>query len=662
MASTQVPSESAAAVPAKVAEAEIREALACFEAEWHDETILACERVLKLESGRAEALYLLGLTCYDLDQTLKGIKLIEKAHELRPEVQEFAEALAAAYARIGRINDGLFFAKLATTLAPHPTIAGLLPERFGTFFRNLETGRTFLYRNKSAKALEEGDFQAAAEHAERQLELTPGDVPSLRLLARASLELGNTGTAVSALQSVLHSEERTPEDLSRLGEALAAGGRHEEGLACYRAAVEREPDEPRFHSRLLAALLRRPSLASRDLSEAHDEWQRRQATGIQPRDGFDGRDRDPNRPIRVAYLSGGFHASETMQIFEPVLRAHRREQVQVYCYSDGTRCDRVTESLIRSADRWTNVTGVDDETFWQILRGDEIDLVVDLSGHHDRGRPLALARRPAPVAVSWLGYPHAPGVPGIDYFLSDRTAWPETLDQPRTGEKVWRAERACFAWRPPGVIPEVGPLPAGQTGHPTFGASCDLAMIGAMTAFHWAGVLDGVENARLLICNRFDRDQAAIDRCLEHFSNMGLRDQVDIVNMADNFATPFEFYDHVDLALDPSPSGDLVEQCRALWMGVPPITLAGDRHAARLGASLLAAAGHPEWIADSPAALTTIAAGLAKDLNRLAALRAGLRDEVAASPLADVGGLTRSLEATYRSMWQTWCAEATSAE
>jgi predicted O-linked N-acetylglucosamine transferase (SPINDLY family) len=206
------------------------------------------------------------------------------------------------------------------------------------------------------------------------------------------------------------------------------------------------------------------------------------------------------------------------------------------------------------------------------------------------------------------------------------------------------------------VIPDVGALPARQAGHTTFGASCDLSMIGPTTAFHWAGVLDAVEDARLLICNRFDGDQAAIDRCLELFSNMGLRDRIDIVNMADNFATPCEFYGYVDLALDPSPCGDLVEHCRALWMGVPLITLAGDRHAARLGASLLAAAGHPEWIAESPDSLTAVAAGLAGDLDRLAALRARLRGEVAASPLADVHGFTHSLEETYRSMWQRWCA------
>jgi predicted O-linked N-acetylglucosamine transferase (SPINDLY family) len=142
---------------------------------------------------------------------------------------------------------------------------------------------------------------------------------------------------------------------------------------------------------------------------------------------------------------------------------------------------------------------------------------------------------------------------------------------------------------------------------------------------------------------------------------MGLRDQVDIVNMADNFASPFEFYQHVDLALDPGlepgTGGVILENARALRMGVPLLALAGAHHARRLGASLLAAAGHPEWSAESPAELAGIAAGLAADPNRLAALRGGLRDELAAAPLTDVAGFTRDLEAAYRAMWGAYLAK-----
>jgi predicted O-linked N-acetylglucosamine transferase (SPINDLY family) len=634
----------------------VREALSCLEAEWHDEAILACEQALKQGPGCAEAVYLLGLLTFDLDEPTRGLELLEKAHEMSPAVQEFAEALAATYARLGKVNDALFYAKVATTLAPHPLIPGLLPERFGTFFRNLESGRPSLYRDRAERKVESGAFSKAAADCEKQLELTPGDAGSLRLLARACLGTGQSAQAVAACHALLHGDEPLPEDLGMLGQALSAAGRHDEATACHQAAIEQAPDQPGLHSRFLADLLRRPGAEAAELAKAHGGWQARHAAGITPRPLPPDGDADPERPLRVAYLSGAFYNNDLMRLFEPVLKAHRRGRIEAYCYADGIRTDVMTEGLMRAADKWTDITGVDDETVWQILRGDAVDVVVDLSGHHDGGRPLVLARRPAPIAVGWLGYPHPPGVAAIDHFLTDGLAWPKDQGEPTTGEQIWRLPRSHFAYSAPGLLPPVGPLPAEQAGHITFGASGDLGLIGPGTAALWARALRAVPGARLLICNRLDQDQAGIDRCLELFAHLGLRDRVDAVNMADNFRSGFEFYQHVDVALETSPSGAVVEACRALWMGVPVITLAGGHHAARLGASLLHAAGHPEWVAESADDLTAIAARLGTDLEALADLRARLRDELGRSALADVAGLTECLEDAYRAMWRNWCA------
>ena len=135
-------------------EAALREAIAALDDEWQDEAILACERALKTNPACAEAIYLLGLVAFDLDEPVRAIKLLEKAHELSPQVQEFAEALAAVQARLGKVGEALFYAKLATSLAPHPTIRDLLPERFGTFFKNLEAGETHFYRSRAERKFE----------------------------------------------------------------------------------------------------------------------------------------------------------------------------------------------------------------------------------------------------------------------------------------------------------------------------------------------------------------------------------------------------------------------------------------------------------------------------------------------------------------------------
>ncbi len=474
-------------------------------------------------------------------------------------------------------------------------------------------------------------------------------------MARACLGTGQATKAVAACHALLHDGEPLPGDLSTLGQALSAAGRHDEAAACHQAAIERAPDQPGLHSRFLADLLGRPGTEAAELARAHGRWQTRHAAGIGPRPRPPGLDADPERRLRVAYLSGAFYANDLMRLFEPVLKAHRRDRVEAYCYADGTRADAVTEGLMRAADKWTDITAVDDETVWEILRGDAVDIVVDLSGHHEGGRPLALARRPAPVAVGWLGYPHPAGGAAADHFLSDGLAWPSDLGEPTTGERVWRLPRAHFAFNPPGLSPPVGPLPAGQAGHITFGASCDLGLIGPGTTALWARALGALPGARLLICNRFDQDQAGIDRCLELFSHLGLRDRVDVVNMADNFRSGFEFYQHVDIALDAAPNGAVVEACRALWMGVPVIVLAGGHHAARLGASLLNAAGHRDWVAERPDDLAAIALRLGTDREGLAELRARLRDEIEHSALVDVAGFTECLEDAYRAMWRAWC-------
>ncbi len=636
----------------------VRAALEALEAEWYDEAILACERALKRDQGCAEAVHLLGLVTLELDQPSRALALLETAHGMNPEVQEFAEALAATYARVGKVNDALFYAKLATTLAPHPTIPGLLPERFGTFFGNLDSARPSLYRHRAERQLESGDPAQAAASCERQLELTPGDTESLRVLARACLGTGQAARAVSACHAVLHGEDSDSRDLSVLALALSAAGRHDEAATCHQAAVEQGPEQPGLHSRLLADLLRRPGIEAVQLADAHRQWQLRHAEVIDPRPLPGTHDADPERPLRVAYISGAFYMNDLMQLFEPVLKAHRGERIEAFCYAEGTRCDIMTERLMRAAAKWTDITGVDDETVWEILRGDAVDIVVDLSGHRDGGRPLVLARRPAPVSVSWLGYPHPPGVAAIDYFLTDGLAWPEGLSAPATGEGLWRLPRAHFACRLPAPLPPIGPSPAGQAGHLTFGASGELGLIGPGTALLWARVLGALPGARLLICNQFDQDQDCVERCLELFSHFGLRGRVDVVGMAENFASALDFYQHVDIALHGAPCGTVVEACRALWMGVPVIALAGDHHAARLGASLLHAAGHDEWLAEGPEEIVKIALGLGADLGALADLRGRLRDEVQGSALSDVEGFTRCLEDAYRDMWRTWCEDA----
>ena len=357
----------------------------------------------------------------------------------------------------------------------------------------------------------------------------------------------------------------------------------------------------------------------------------------------------------MAYLSGALRRNDFTELFTPVLQGHRKSDIETYCYSDGTQTDGVTETLMQAATKWIDITDVDDETVWEILRGDEIDIAVDLSGHFEGGHPSVFARRAAPVSVAWLGYPVPPGIPAMDYFMTDGVTWPDSLPEPTTGEQIWRLSRSPFAYLPPVHLPPVGELPAAKSGNLTFGVNCDLAVITPARACGWAQLLRSLGGARLLVCNRFDQDQACIERVKELFSHFGLRDRVDVVNMADNFRSEFDFYHYIDLALDSGTAAAIVENCRALWMGVPVLGLAGRHAATRLCASLLSAAGRPKWCAEDIDSCVATARALTEDLDQLAALRQGLRSEVADSVLGDVAGLVRDIEFAYRAMWRKRC-------
>ena len=624
----------------------IREAAEALESEWHDEAILACERAFRLDPKCAEALHILGLVYFDLNEPSKAIEALQQAHEWNPSRQETADALAAIMVRLGKVNEALFYAKLATTLAPHPSIDALLPERFGSFFKNFETGNPNMYFWRASAGFRDGRYDEAIDNCRRQLELTPRDAASLRLLGLASLRAGQFEAAVSAFHGAFPSETPDPEDLASLGLALAALGRSAEAEACHAEALARAPDDARLHSRLLAETLRRPGTGAAEVRAAQSAWIKRHAKAIEPRALKPAAGRDPERPLRVGYVSSRFHHSDFAELFEPVLHAHRRGRVEAYCYHDSLRSDSSSESLMTGAAKWIDIAGVDDETLWQIFRGDEIEVAVDLNGHFDEGRPLAFARRLAPVAVSWLGSPMPLGLEGLDYFVSDAVA------SPGTAADTWRLPRAPFAFLAHASIPETGPLPAERAGRLTYGVSCDLRLLTPALLRGWSRLLDMDETAGLLICNRFNQDAASIQRVLAVFAHFGLGGRVDIVNMADNFNSEYEFYRHVDIALDTGSCDSLAENCRAVWMGTPLMTLAGPHPAARLGASLVHAAGHPEWAVDSAKGLAALARTLGKDLGKLAALRAGLREAVLKTPLANPVDLTAALETAYRAMWE----------
>ena len=620
----------------------INRAIDSLRDEQTDACVAACETALDCQPQCPEALLLLGLTSLSLGEPAHAITLIEQAYAKNDRFSPFAQALAVAHAHIGNVNDGLFYAKLATTLPPHPKYPDILPSPFDNFLSNLEDARPFLYRSRATTSLEAGRFADAIDAASKQLSMSPGDPQSLRLLGRASTAAGATERAIATGHALVHGDPVEADDFALLGAALTTSGQWSEAANAYRAARHLAPDDPALASAQIANAVCDPAVSPSAAAALHSAWQTRFAPAARPRAT---EKRDPAKPLRIGYLSNAFHAGEVAQLIMPVLDLHGAAGAETYCYADGCRGDLITERIINTATRWTDLTGVDDLTAAAILVGDDLDIAIDLTGHGPGSRLRTLAHSAVPVTAGWFAYPHPSG---LDHFVATETLWPTGDAEPSaTGDAVAYLPRVWVPFHPPAIMPDVSPAPVMANGHVTFGINGNLAHIGAPFAAACHAVLSAHPTARLLIGNDRNLDDFAINRCYETFANVGLRHRVDIVDAAANFANPFEFYHHVDIALASGPVTSVVETCQALWMGVPVLCTPSDRPAGRAAAATLVAAGCEAWVAATDTALPAIAADLCAVPDDLAKTRGELRGRVSASPLADVATATRELEGLY---------------
>jgi len=308
-------------------------------------------------------------------------------------------------------------------------------------------------------------------------------------------------------------------------------------------------------------------------------------------------------------------------------------------------------------EHWHDISAIDDASLAEQIREDGIDILVDLAGHTAGGRLQTFARKPAPVQVAWLGYPCTTGLAAMDYRITDAYADPAGVSEAHYSETLFRLPDTFDCYGPPRDAPEVGYLPAIAQGHVTFGSFNNLAKLSAEVRALWARLLLAVPGSRLLLKSVPLADAAARQRLIGDFAAHGVGEERLILAAAE--ATHFSHlkrYHEVDIGLDPFPYNGVTTSFEAMWMGVPVVTLAGSGFISRMGVTMLTNLGMTELIADTPQGYVETAARLAGDIDRLAALRAGLRDRMAKSPLTDARRFTLNLESAYRQMWAEWCS------
>jgi predicted O-linked N-acetylglucosamine transferase (SPINDLY family) len=371
-------------------------------------------------------------------------------------------------------------------------------------------------------------------------------------------------------------------------------------------------------------------------------------------------DRDPERRLRVGFVSADLHEHAVSTFLLPLLRSLDPAQVEPVLYANVARPDATSRRLQAYA-RWDSIAGDPADAVAARVRAQAIDILIDLGGHTMTSQLLIFARKPAPVQATWLGYAGTTGLDAIDWRLSDAVCDPPA-DDALSSERVMRLD-GFHCYVPPPDAPEVASPPCAASGTVTFGSFNSTIKLSDPAVALYARVLAAVPDARLLLKSSAALDDALLRYHVARFVAHGIAaERVTVSPWIAGTASHLARYGAIDIALDALPYCGTTTTCEALWMGVPVVTLVGDRHAARVGASLLGQVGLHELIARTPDDFVAIATSWATRLAELAQLRAGLRARVAASPLCDAPGFARRFEAALRAMWRDWLARSDRTE
>ncbi len=543
--------------------------------------------------------------------------------------------LGNALARLGRLNDAVPVYQRAVVLQPDS-----LDARLG-----LASTLTSLGHSQQALTLY------------REIEQVQPDFPGLQLnFGLACMKLGRPEEAIAHYDRAI---ALRPDDYmahNNRGNALREQQRNAEAIASFRRALDIKPDHARAHSNLLLTL-NYVEASQEAIYQESLRFQACQAAALTPATRAFPNSREPQRVLRVGYVSADFRRHSVAYFLKALLATHDRERVQVYCYSNVERADTVTADFQALADQWRAITGLPDSTVADQILDDGIDILVDLGGHTGDNRLLTFARKPAPVQVSWLGYPNTTGVAAIDYRLTDEIVDPPGDADALHTETLLRLPGGFLCYRPGAAVASATvALREADAGAMTFGSFNTLSKVTPDVIRVWSEILKRIPESRLLLKSEALVEEGARARLTSAFAAHGVApERIELVPWIEEYGQHMALYARVDVALDPFPYNGTTTTCEALWMGVPVITLRGNRHAARVGASVIHHAGLTEWIAQSESEYIALATASAADRLALAASRPAIAERVRGSLLTDQARFTTELEDAYRNMWAAWC-------
>ncbi|MDC1428133.1 tetratricopeptide repeat protein [Rhodospirillaceae bacterium] len=479
-------------------------------------------------------------------------------------------------------------------------------------------------------------------------------------LAHAHNNIGNLYQAVFKNRESILSYKRSlvlqpdhPKAYNNLGNASMGLGQHKEAITHFDRAIQLKKDYAEVYSNKYFCLHYSSIFSPSDIFIQHTEFERvfGHSKKIQH---FSLGEKEPLKErLRIGYVSPDFKEHSVSYFFEPLLKNHNAERIETFCYYNDIILDETTDRLQRYSDHWRSIIGLSDVDVIKLIQKDRIDILVDLAGHTGKNRLLVFAQKPAPIQVTWLGYPNTTGLSAIDYRLTDNVADPIGIGDELYSEILFRLPNGfqCYGGDLV-VVPELE-LPMKRNSYVTFGSFNNLSKMTPEVIKVWSKILHSVPNSRLLLkAKQLNHDAAYY---LNFFEEEGIsEDRLKLVGRVSDKNDHLNLYKSIDIGLDPFPFNGATTTCEALWMGVPVITLRGNQHVGRVGASILTNIGFTELIAPSIEDYVEIAIKMASDEEYLQTTRHGLRERMQNSPLCNANIFAKDIEAAYYKMWDKY--------
>ncbi len=593
----------------------------------HEEAVLAFQRALAISPDYFDAYFQLGQLEQNLGNTLAAIGIYEAAIPHNPDFFMIYYNLGLALQSLGRH---------AEAIDQYQRALGLKPD-FPDALNNLAIAHKDL-----------GHMDEAVACSSKALELDPGHFQANLFLNLIYMEQKRLIDSEKLCRRALEANPAFAEMRQSLVRALSYLSDFKDVVAESDRAFQDKPDQTVMWEQRLYCFSYHPDLSAEAILKEFVSWGDRFPA---PKIDFALHDRNPNRRLRIGYVSPDFRAHSSRFYFWPLFCNHDREAFELFAYSNVGKEVAWTDLFKGQFEHWRNIRGVGDAAVAEQIREDGIDILVDLCGHMQDERLGVFTLKPAPIQATWLGSAWTTGLKTIDYALFDRfTAPAGTL----ASEAIIHLPHSYFAFQPPVETADLVPAPCLKNGHVTFGYSGRTERLNHRLFKVWGELLKRLPEARLIL----DYGSFADPGTQAYYRDFLAQHGVDVARVTMRRSPKiFEGLNDIDILLDSFPHGGGTMLMDAFWMGVPAVTLASRPPVGRLGLGMLMNLDLPEWVAYTEAEYIEKACGFARDPQALNALRLGMRERMQRSPLMDGPGFARGVENAYRGMFERWVKE-----